>query len=137
MLYFVGRPEPNFWTVVPHSENQKDAQSSCDQFPGSIASGWLFKGPFTKDLVFYFLIQQTIFWGPPPGDGGDDGGDGGRISPPPPAPIPSCAGIPYPVRITPHSVVFCMYDGCFCVLVFHVYQQHERLTASQAKDSTR
>ena len=28
--------------VTPGSENQKDAQRSCDQFSGSSASRWLF-----------------------------------------------------------------------------------------------
>ena len=42
MYYIFGGPKPNFWAVTPSSENQKDAQRSCDQFPGSIASRWLF-----------------------------------------------------------------------------------------------
>ena len=38
-------------------------------------------------------------------DGGDDDGDGGggRFFPPPPAPVLSCTGIQYPVRLPPHS----------------------------------
>ena len=59
---FLG-PTPICWTVTPSSENQKDAQRSCDKFPGSIASRWLFRGPFTKDWVFYILIRKPIFGG--------------------------------------------------------------------------
>ena len=40
-VMFWGGPTPNFRAVTPSSENQKDAQRSCDQFPGSIASRWL------------------------------------------------------------------------------------------------
>ena len=40
--YIFWEPKPKFWAVTPSSENQKGAQRSCDQFPGSIASRWLF-----------------------------------------------------------------------------------------------
>ena len=33
---------PMFWAVTPGSENQKDPQRNCDQFPSSGASRSLF-----------------------------------------------------------------------------------------------
>ena len=40
-VIFCWGPKPNFWAVTPSSENQKDAQRCCDQFPGSSVSRWL------------------------------------------------------------------------------------------------
>ena len=59
-IYIFGGPKPNFWAVTPSSENKKDAQRSCDQFPCSIAPRWLFSGPFTKDLVFYVFSPRCL-----------------------------------------------------------------------------
>ena len=41
-IFYMLMQNPILLTVAPGSENQKDTQRSCDQFPGSIASRWLF-----------------------------------------------------------------------------------------------
>ena len=63
--------------------------------------------PLKKCPYLRFLIQQPTFWGSTPhshccsSHGGDGGG--GRIFQQHQPPAPSRTGIPYPVRITPHS----------------------------------
>ena len=76
---------------------------------GALATGALATGALaTGALATGALATGALATGAlGPGDGGDgDGGgdddDGGRICPPPPAPVLSCTGIQYPVRLPPH-----------------------------------
>ena len=116
MLYFL--------MVTPGSEHQKDARRSCDQLPGSSASRWLFWGPFTKDLVFYILIQKPVFWGPPPGEGGDGDGDSGRIFQQHQPPPHRAQGyhIPFGSLLWHSDIVCFVYHICFNMSSFKSYK---------------
>ena len=83
---------------------------------GALATGALATGALATGALATGALATGAL-GPGDGDGGDGGGgDGGRIFPPPPAPVLSCTGIQYPVRLPPHSdlepcgVIFPKYE---------------------------
>ena len=76
---------------------QQDLGSST--VTGALVTGALVTGALATGALATGALATGALG---PGDGDDDGG-GGRIFPPPPAPVLSCTGIQYPVRLPPHT----------------------------------